>query len=64
MTRDEKIFGAGIMLIFTLLGTANVLLLPPYEGFDETGHYRISQFSQTDMKFQISPYAPGRNSRK
>ena len=39
MTRDEKIFGAGIMLIFTLLGTANVLLLPPYEGFDETGHY-------------------------
>jgi hypothetical protein len=39
MTRDEKILGAGIMLIFTLLSTANVLLLPPYEGFDETAHY-------------------------
>lgn len=39
MTRSEKILGGGIILTFTLLCTANVLLLPPYEGFDETAHY-------------------------
>jgi hypothetical protein len=39
MTRSEKFLGGGIIFSFTLLCTANVLLLPPYEGFDETAHY-------------------------
>lgn len=39
VTRDEKILSGGVILIFTLLCIANVLLLPPYEGFDETAHY-------------------------
>jgi len=39
MTRSENILGGGIILTFTFLCIANVLLLPPYEGFDETAHY-------------------------
>lgn len=39
MTRRETILGCGIALTFTLLCIANVLLLPPYEGFDESAHY-------------------------
>ena len=39
MTRSENILAGGIILTFTFLCLANVLLLPPYEGFDETAHY-------------------------
>jgi predicted membrane protein DUF2142 len=39
MAKEEKIFSTGVMLTFTLVCIANVLLLPPYEGFDETAHY-------------------------
>lgn len=39
LTRDEIILGAGVSLSFVLLCLAHILLLPPYEGFDETAHY-------------------------
>jgi hypothetical protein len=39
MTREEKILARSIAFIFIVLCTANVLLLPPYEGFDESAHY-------------------------
>ena len=39
MTKDEIILGAGVSLSFVLLCLAHILLLPPYEGFDETAHY-------------------------
>jgi len=39
MTRDETILSKGIMFVFKSLCIANVLLLPPYEGFDETTNY-------------------------
>jgi hypothetical protein len=39
LTRNEIILGAGVSLSFILLCLAHILLLPPYEGFDETAHY-------------------------
>jgi len=39
MRRDERILAGGVAAGFTLLCLAYALLLPPYEGFDETAHY-------------------------
>lgn len=59
LSRDEKIMTNGIVVVFVLLCIANVLFLPPYEGFDETAHYsyisvlsdrhEIPNFSRTPL---------------
>jgi len=35
----EKLIAGGIILVFIFQCLALILILPPYEGFDETGHY-------------------------
>jgi hypothetical protein len=39
MDRYEKLCSAGVILAFTLLSLAYILILPPWEGFDEPAHY-------------------------
>ena len=39
LSRSEGAIAIGSFLTFFLLLLANVLILPPYEGFDEPGHY-------------------------
>lgn len=39
MDRYEKLCSAGVILAFILLSLAYILILPPWEGFDEPAHY-------------------------
>lgn len=39
INRSERFIAFGFIFSFILLCLATILILPPYEGFDETGHY-------------------------
>ena len=44
MTRSEALLAAGVVFSFFFACLTAVLLLPPYEGFDETAHYSYVSF--------------------
>ena len=44
MVANETVFAAGVSVSFLLVCLAALLLLPPYEGFDETAHYSYVSF--------------------
>lgn len=61
--RREKFVEYGIMVVFILSSLAYALILPPYEGFDETAHYsyisylaatgKIPDFTKTKIDASI-----------
>lgn len=44
MTRSETLLAAGVVVSFLLVCLTALLILPPYEGFDETAHYSYVSF--------------------
>jgi hypothetical protein len=69
MAVKEKVLGIGISATFILLCLAHVLLLPPYEGFDEMGHYsyisiladrqQIPDLRSTPIDARVEPSTDG-----
>ena len=58
LAKDETILLSGVILVFIQLNIANVLFLPPYEGFDETAHYSYILFLSDQHKIPDFLHTP------